>query len=261
MPSPLDRICVSTWSFHTLFEQPGAATGKKLDALDFPQMVADRYGVHNVEIVYPHLASTEPAYVGEFRDRLRRAHSRVVNIPIDFAELWEKPSLSSTDPEEREHAISLYKQGIDVAAALGSPTGRCDPGRVDLEDPSVTIESYRTLVAYGKSKGVGIVVENHGSISRHPEVLAKILQASGAGALPDIGNFPDEETRERGLRLLYPLAQTISHAKLAPHFDLAKYVEIAKDAGFEGVFSIEAGGQGDPYEAVQQILEALVRML
>lgn len=256
MTSSLDRICVSTWSFHTLFEQPGT-----IDALDFPEMVADRYGVHNVEIVYPHLASTEPSYLGEFNNRLRKAHSRVVNIPIDFAELWEKPSISSPDPQERQHAIALYKKGIDLAAAVGSPNGRCDPGRVNLDDPSITIESYRTLVEYGKPKGVTIVVENHGSISRHPEVLEKILVASGAGALPDIGNFPDEETRERGLRLMYPLARSISHAKLASHFDLAKYVQIAKEAGFEGVFSIEAGGHGDPYEAVQRILEALVAAL
>jgi len=257
MPSPLDRICVSTWSFHTLFEQPG----KQIDALDFPEMVADRYRVHNVEIVYPHFASTEPSYVDEFKDRLRKARSRLVNIPIDYVELWEKPALSSPDPEEREHAISLYKKGIDLAAAVGSSAARCDPGRVNLDDPSVTIDSYKTLVAYANSKGVGILVENHGSISRHPEVIAQILRASGAGALPDIGNFPDEETRERGLRLLYPLAKSISHAKLAPYFDLAKCAQIAKDAGFHGVFSIEAGGQGDPYEAVQRILDAHVKAL
>ena len=103
--------------------------------------------------------------------------------------------------------------------------------------------------------------ENHGGISQHPEVLVKILQASGAGALPDIGNFPDEETRERGLRLMYPLAQGISHAKLDRRFDLAKCVQIAQDAGYKGVFSIEAGGRGEPYEAVQQILDALMKTL
>ena len=255
------RICVSSWSFHTLFERPAPATGKKMEALDFPEMVADRYNVHNVEMVFPHFSSNEPAYLKEFQSRLKKARSRLVNVPVDYGELWEKPALSSTDGKERERAISLYKKGVDVAAALGSPTVRCDPGTVNVEDPSLTIGSCRTLVAYAKSKGIGIVVENHGSISQHPEVLVKILQASGAGALPDIGNFPDEETRERGLRLMYPLAQGISHAKLGPRFDLAKCVQIAKDAGYQGVFSIEAGGTGDPYEAVQQILDALLKTL
>lgn len=257
MSSPLERICVSTWSFHTLFE-----AASPMEALDFPEMAADRYHVHNVEIVFPHLSSTEPSYLEEFRNRLKKARSRVVNIPIDYRELWEKPSLSSPDRKERAHAIALYQKGIDVAASLGSPAARCDPGLVNLDDPSITIDSYRALVAYGQPKGVAIIVENHGSISRNPEVLVKILQASGAGALPDMGNFPDDATRERGLRLLYPLARDICHAKLRPQVDdLAKCVHIAEDAGFPGVYSIEAGGSGDPYEAVQAILDALLSAL
>lgn len=257
----LSRICVSTWSFHTLFEKPSAATGKKMEALEFPEMIADRYHVHNVEMVLPHFASTDASYVSEFKSRLAKAHSKVINIPVDYDELWEKPALSSTDAKEREHAIGLYKRGIDMAAAVGSPTARCDPGTVNLEDPALTIASYKTLVEYGKAKGVRIIVENHGGISQHPEVLVKILQASGAGALPDIGNFPDEETRERGLRLMYPLAAGVSHAKMGPRFDLGKCVQIAKEAGYTGLFSIEAGGRGDPYEVVQQILDALVQVL
>jgi len=254
MTSSLEQICVSTWSFHTLFE-----ADKPMDARDFPEMVADRYHVHNVEMVYPHFASTEPSYVNEFNDRLRKAHSRVVNIPIDYKELWEKPSLSSPNRQEREHAIGLYQKGIDLAAAVGAPAGRCDPGLVNLDDPSLTIESYRTLAAYGQAKGVRIVVENHGSISRHPEVLVNILESAGAGALPDMGNFPNVETRERGLRLLYPLAKDLCHAKSRPQVDdLPRCVQLAKEAGFRGVYSIEAGNASDPYAAVQEILDVLV---
>jgi hypothetical protein len=149
-----------------------------------------------------------------------------------------------------------------VAAAVGSPAARCDPGLVNLDDPSVTIESYRSLVSYGQSKGVRIVVENHGSISRNPEALVKILEASGAGALPDMGNFPDDETRDRGLRLLYPLARDLCHAKARPQVsDLPKCVRIAHEAGFRGVYSIEAGSSEDPYAAVQEIRDVLIESL
>jgi len=256
MPN-LDRISVSTWSFHALFEAPR----QPLEALDFPQMIADRYHVHNVEIVFPHLSSTDSAYLNEFKNRLKKAHSRIVHIPIDYKELWEQPALSSPDINEREHAISLYKSGIDVASSLGCPAVRCDPGRVNLENPAITIDSYRALVAYAASKSVEIIVENHGSISQHPEVLVTILEASGAGALPDIGNWPDDATRERGLRLLYPLAKGISHAKLDTRFDLGKYLRIAAEAGYQGLFSVEATTGDDPYEAVRQIAEALQQTL
>ncbi len=38
---------------------------RTLDILDVPQMIADRYGVHWVELWHSHLPSTEPAYLKE----------------------------------------------------------------------------------------------------------------------------------------------------------------------------------------------------
>ena len=37
--------------------------------------------------------------------------------------------------------------------------------------------------------------------------------------------------------------------------------ELARESGFKGVFSIEAGGRIDPYVEVQQIVDALVEQL
>jgi sugar phosphate isomerase/epimerase len=246
-----DRLCVSTWSFHTLFESGD------MQLMHFPEMIVDRYGIHNIEVVAPHAASTRHSYFREFQECLDHAGSRVVNIPVDYAELWEKPALSSTDPKEREHAIALYSQWIDHAAFLNVHTVRCDPGILNLDDLTPTIASYRKLVEYAKPKEIDVLVENHGSASRNPEALVEILEASGAGALPDFGNFPDEGTRERGLRLLFPLAKSVCHVKLDPaRFDLGKCVGIAREAGFEGVYSIEAAG-ADPYAAVAEVAEAL----
>ena len=50
------RIAVSTWSFHTFFERDKNDPDKTLwDARDFPEMIADRYQVHNIELVRSHL--------------------------------------------------------------------------------------------------------------------------------------------------------------------------------------------------------------
>jgi sugar phosphate isomerase/epimerase len=262
------RMCVSSWSLRTLFtatrdQKSPPLAGKALDALDLPEIIADRYQIHDLEIVSPHFASSEAGYCREFQKRLKKARSRLVNVPIDYDELWDQAALSSPDPKEREHAISLYRKWIDNAHALGAQTVRCDPGKVNVADLSPTIGSYKTLVAYAKSKNLRVIVENHGgSVSGHPEELVKILKASGAGALPDIGNFPDQETRERGLRLLFPLAVSVCHVKLNPgRFDLARCVEISKEAGYKGLYSIEAGGRGDPYEGVQQVLDKLDQCL
>jgi sugar phosphate isomerase/epimerase len=261
-----ERICISTWSFHNLFtatrDRKAPAPDKPLDILDFPEMIADRYHVHNLEIVSPHFASREPAYIRDVKKRLERAHSRLVNIPLDFDELWEKPALSAPDAKERGKAISIYAPWIEVAHDLGARSVRCDPGIINLADLSPTIESYKTLVVRGRSKDVRVIVENHGSAAAHPEQLVKILNDSGAIALPDFGNFPDAETRARGLRLMFPLAVAVCHAKVNPaKFDFARCMQISKAANYQGVYSIEAGGRGNAYDAVQQVLDALMDQL
>jgi sugar phosphate isomerase/epimerase len=235
----LDRVCVSTWAFHTQFENG------EIHVLDFPELIADRFGVHTLEIVAPHFGDADPAAL---QARLDRTKSRIVNIPVDIKELWETPSLSSPDAAVRNHAIALYSAWIDRAGSMGVPSVRCDPGLLNLNDPAPTIASYRTLVQYGASRGVEVSVENHGSASAHPEQLAEVLRASGAAALPDFGNFPDDATRERGLRLLFPLAKSICHAKLIP--GIAECVAIAREAGFRGVYSIESADVGAVIQAL-----------
>jgi hypothetical protein len=105
-------------------------------------------------------------------------------------------------------------------------------------------------------------MENRGQSK--PEVLVELIKASGAFANPDIGNFPDEETRTRGLRLLYPLSHGNTHVKLAPdRFDFAKAVGISKEMGYSGVYSIEASRTlaPDPFQAVQIVLDELVKLI
>src|SRR5689334_19247697 len=101
-----ERICVSTWAFHTKFENG------EIQLLDFPEMIADRYGVHNLEVVSNHFGDTDPA---ELQKRLDRTKSRMVNIPVDIKELWETPSLSSPDLRVRTRAIALYSEWIERA--------------------------------------------------------------------------------------------------------------------------------------------------
>ena len=208
----------------------------------------------------------------EVKSRLERAHSHLVNIPVDIAELGVKGGLSDPDAKIRETAISACTQWIDVAQELGAKSVRCDPGEMNRADLSNTISSYKKLAAYAGSKNLYVIIENHGGVgSEHPEDLVKVFQGVGAhcGALPDMGNFPDEATRQRGLPLLYPYAPTVSHAKglefdehgVETAFDFPRAMQAAKRAGFKGVFSIEYEGPGDAYTGVQNVVNELVRYL
>ena len=273
----LRRIGISTWSLHNYFastrEEDFKLPGKMLDLLEVPQMLADKYKVHNIEICVPHFASSEPSYLGELKKRLAESHTRVINMPVDIEEIWNKGGLSDPDKTVREKAVSASKKWIDVAAVIGSAAVRCDPGKLNAKDLAPTVESYKSLAQYGKSKGVHVIIENHGGVgSEHPEELVNLFKDVGGeyiGALPDFANFPDEKIREKGLRLLFPYARIVCHAKglefdaqgNETNFNFPKCIEISKQAGFKGVYSIEFEGAGDPYQGIQKVLNELLRTL
>jgi sugar phosphate isomerase/epimerase len=277
IPDKRERVGISTWSFHDFFpatrDKDSTLPETRIVLMDFPEMIADRYKVHNLEFVAPHFASLEPMYIEELKGKLLRAHSRLVNIPVDIEEISQAGGLSDPDPQIRENAITASKKWIDVAKALGGRSVRCDPGKLNPEDLTPTVDSYTELAAYGKSKGIDVLIENHGGVgSEHPEELIKLFTRVGGtfiGALPDFGNFPDEETRLRGLPLLFPYARTVCHAKglefdasgNETKFEFSKCVEISKQARYKGVYSIEYEGTGDPYDGVAKVVDELVRYL
>ena len=273
------QIGVSTWSFHNLFtatrdRRAPPLAGDPLDVRNFPEMAADRYHIHELEIVAPHFASTEPSYLREMKSRLARAHSHLVNIPVDIDELELEGGLSDPDPKIREKVISACTKWIDIARELGAHSVRCDPGKINTADFSPTVSSYKALASYGASKKIFITIENHGGVgSEHPEELVDIFKAVGhnCGALPDFGNFPNETTRQNGLKLLFPFARTVCHARglrfdaqgNETAFDFHQCVNTAKNSGFKGVYSIEIGGRdgGDPYEKVELVKNELLKYL
>jgi len=273
----LARIGVSTWSLHNYFQstrdEDFKLPGKMLELLDFPEMIADKYKVHHLEFCAPHFTSVEPSYLQDLKDRLAKARAQVVNMPVDIEELWTGGGLSDTDQKIRENAVHGGKKWIDIAATVGSKAVRCDPGKMNPQNLAPTVESYQALAAYGRSKGVHVIVENHGGVgSEHPEELVKLFQGVNGqffGALPDFANFPDEPTRERGLKLLLPYARIVAHAKglefdasgKETKYDFPKAMQTAKKAGFKGIYSIEFEGPGDPYEGVQKTLDELLKYL
>src|SRR5258708_11082700 len=121
-----DRIGISTWSFHNLFtathdKEAPPISGTPMDAREFPDMIADRYHVHEMEIVAPHI-SPEPSYIRDLKARLDRAHSHLVNIPVDIEELWSAGRLSDRDAKVRVKPISACTKSIDIAPELGAPS-------------------------------------------------------------------------------------------------------------------------------------------
>ena len=266
--SKLNRIGVMSGDFGVLlaetrdWSQP--VSPGKLDIMDFPATLAHSYGIHNVEVQQFHFLSMETSYFERFHGQLQKANSRMVDMPLELdtaaGDYSGTMSPCSPDPQIRAHAIELTKQWIDRAAMIECPSVMINQGRKWGDDLTPIIDALKTLRDYGESKKVAIIIEERGA-GIPIETLVKVIQESGIHANPDMGNWKDEESMEHGLRLMYPLALTVSHAKWNPdRFSLAKAVEISKQMGFKGTYSIESGGP-EPYAQVQTMVDRLMEYL
>ena len=263
--SKLDRVGAMSGNFDGLLKEvrdwSQPATPGPLDIMDFPSMLSSRYHIHNVEVQQIHFLSMEPSYFDKFHARLQKANSRMVNMPLELDESGYKGIMSpcSPDPQIRAHAIDLTKQWIDRSAMIECPSIMPNQGMLLEGDLTPAIDALKQLADYGSSKGVSIILEPRGKTPI--DTLVKVIKEAGIYANPDIGNFGNEENTERGLRLMYPLAKTVSHVKWNPErFNFATAISISKEMGFKGVYSMETGGP-EPYAMQQQLLDYLVANL
>lgn len=256
-----ERIGVLSWSLHDLWEpKPPAGMptpAKPWDFLDYPELIADRFGLHNIEVQDENFASFERSYINDVIARMKKTKSRMINICLEVGTYVSDP-----DPAARQKAVEHTKQWIDNAVLLGCPSVMVNQGRLSYETMAAPIEALKQCAAYGKTKNVFVTIENRGE--REPSLLAQILRASGAYANPDIGNFPDDVTRERGMRDLMSIASNNVHVKMSPgRYDLAKYIQMTKDYGFKGTYSIESSRQldPDPLKAAQLVLDQMLALV
>jgi sugar phosphate isomerase/epimerase len=258
--NPLDRIAVLSWSFRDAFAKTRARNGWKpetdLDIMDYPAMIADRYRIHNVEVQTMYLEQ-ETSFIKEFRARLEKAGSKLVSIACEPDDEAIR-GLGSSDDKARERAVAVNIKWIDYAAEIGSPILMINQGNL-YDDLGPLTDSVKKLVGYGRAKKVTITAEPRGNSGRQPERLAQVMRDSGMRATPDMGNLADD-ARVRGLRELIPLTAGTCHSRYLPgRFDLGQVMQLIKGLGYQGLYTIEAGFNGNPYDQVQLVLDELVK--
>jgi len=273
------RVAVMSYGFNLIIKSAAHPDDPRrtLDILDFPAEMAGRYAIHHVEIQHSHFRSTEPAYFEEFRNRLKKARSRMSQLVLEFGAL----NVSSTDPMVRLETIELTKRWIGHAVTLGCPRVMVNQGTLAAEVRPAAIGTLKTINAYAQTKKVWITVENRddppragggraGAAAAPPpkrphtwETEAEVIKAAGVWANPDVSSFPDNRAREAGLRTLYAMTAGSSHFKYMPDlFDSARVVQISKEVGYKGLYSIEAEPlSADPYPFVKTILGVLLKAL
>jgi sugar phosphate isomerase/epimerase len=294
------KIAVSSWSLHNEFFQ------SKMNMIDFIRIAKEEFGVDTIEMVHwmvcdlgpedrkiiksvgdiSELKTHEekmqafgkifgvlnevslnfPGNLDKIKEALNQYGVQVVNMPIDYG------NISQLDEDKRKADLAVIKTWIDVAAALGSKGARVNTGAQPegVFDLSIPAASYRELAEYAETKGVAIVLENHGGMSADPKNILKLFEMvnhPNFRICPDFGNFAPE-IRYEAIDMIFnnPIlvhAKSYTFDEKGNHtvFDYDKCMEIARSHNYEGYYSVEFEGEGNQFEGVKKTIALLKRYI
>ncbi|MEP0263288.1 sugar phosphate isomerase/epimerase family protein [Dokdonia sp.] len=273
---------LAQWSLHEPFQNGS------LNPMDFAT-IAKELGFTGIEYVtqlYPSVVETG----GNYRERVMTLASKLVEISkqaeMDNVLLMvdHAGELADSDPEKLKEAIENHKIWMDAAAVMGAHSIRANLfGELDPEKwHTVSVASLKELAEYGATKGVSILIENHGGWSSDGAKLAAVMKEvnmSNCGTLPDFGNFcvkreggerwgapcVEEYDTYKGIEELMPYAKGVSAKSYnfdehgdETKLDYARIMQIVKDSGFKGYVGTEYEGPlEDPKEGIR-LTKALV---
>jgi sugar phosphate isomerase/epimerase len=252
----------------------GEPPPQAMTLLELPALVRERLGLSAVEICQFHVSDASPAYVDRLKDALTSADVALVNMPIDVG------NISDVNPAYREEDLAEIEGWMQVAATLGAHMVRVNasmPMAPEAAPIEVTIDSYRRLARAAELLGLQLLIENHGGITKDPEVIVQIVEAVGQPRLKtlvDIGNFEPlmsanlAEFQGKPRPAVDPTPVYAAIARIAPYaglvhaktrafdssgkstdLDVVRALRVVRDAGFTGPISIEyEGSVGDPWE-------------
>src|SRR5262245_20021784 len=251
-----DRLAIMVYSFQRVLKLPGRPTApeRTLDVFDVPEMFADRFKVHNVEMQHSYFESTEPTYFKDFLARMTKTKSRVSNINLELGNM----SIAAAEPSLRAQAVDLTRAWIDHAVLLGSPRVMINQGRLTEENKAAAIETLKRMTAYAKTKNIMVGAEPRGDDFTR---LTEVIRAGGAYTNPDVGNFGGDQAHQHaGIRAMFPYTDGNCHMKMLepPTYDLSAAIALVKELGYKGLYSIENEQPGDPYTNVQKVYDLVL---
>jgi len=254
--SKTDRLAIMVYSFQRVLKLPARPSSpeRTLEVFDVPEMFADRYKVHNVEMQHNYFESTEASFFKDFLARLAKTKSRVSNINLELGNM----NIAAPDPALRAQAIDLTRAWIDHAVLLGSPRVMINQGKLTQENKAAAIEALTHMTAYGQTKKIMVGAEPRGDDFT---LLTEVIRAGGAYTNPDVGNFGGDQAHQHdGIRAMFPYTGGNCHMKMLnpATYDLAAAIALIKSLGYTGLYSIENEQQGDPYENVQKVYDLVL---
>lgn len=284
------RIAIMMFGLNSIVKtNMPADPARTIELMDIGQLCADRFKVHNVELQSNYFPSTEMSWLRDFKARLDKTKTQVVQINI---ELGAGLNMAVDAPSLRVAMIDLHRVWLDRAAFLGCPRVLLNQGVPTADNKALVISNYQAVTTIAKSKSIKAASENRnapgagrgaggagqpgGQAAQTPPpappaapqapaqpsyiLLTEILKASGTYGCADFLNFPNQEEQLAGIRGMLPITHDLVHAGM--RYDLPAAMKVCREVGYKGLYSIKASGlPGDPLENTQKILDGVLEAM
>ena len=221
-----------------------------------------------VELTSYYFAETTPEYLNKLKKQCDAKKLAISGVPV-------RNDFCIKDDAKRAAEVEHVKTWIGHAAMLGAKSIRIFAGNLPKGD--TLAEAQKRVVAsveecceVAAKAGVLLALENHGGITATPDqllALVKPVQSPALGVNIDTGNFKTAD----------PYADV---AKIAPYgvnvqvktevnptgkpkqeADLARMVEILKQANYHGPVALEYEAAAEPKTAVPKYVEELSKLI
>lgn len=244
----LARLSISTSSYRMNYEGRFnvASATPKLSHRTFPAYVKEKFGVTKIELWDQQFGSAGATFA---ECRAIRAAADAAGVQVVSVEVESTAPINAADADDRAQALAEAKVWLDKAQVLGCTSMRFNTNpRGALTDGAVDV--IRQMGDYGRSKGVVVLLENHGGATGTiPSLIATVKRVNHpfVKAEPDWGPATSPEARYDEMKAAMEVTHIVSAKGLVfdpatyqhTSFDVARLVRDAESTGYKGVYSIE----------------------
>jgi len=263
---------LAAYSFRDYFVDVSHARDKNIDSarritlFDFIDFCAEQgVGAELTSYYFP------PDVTQEFLIQVKR-HAFLRGVPISGTAVGNTFTLPKG--KMRDEQIAYVKKWIDYAQTLGTSHIRVFAGEAGKLDRAETFalcrEAMEECCGYAGTKGIFLGLENHGGIVAEADAildLVKSIKSPWFGVNLDTGNFITDDPYG-DLARCAPYAVNVQlkteiqkHGKEKQPADLARLIQILRDAKYQGYVTLEYEAAEDPWQAVPDALKRLRALL
>src|SRR4026207_1370850 len=141
----LSRIAIMMFGLNSIVKtNMPAAPERTIELMDIGQLCADQFKIHSVELQSNYFPSTEMSWLKDFKSRLDKTNTKIVQINLEFGAGY---NMGADSPSGRLAKIDLPRLWLGNAAFLGSPRVLLNQGQPTQENKAQITANYQAVVA------------------------------------------------------------------------------------------------------------------